>query len=155
MTIEVRVPQLPESVADATLVAWRKQPGDAVTRDENLVDLETDKVVLEVPAPATGVIKELKVQNGTVVTSGQVLAVIEEGAAARPSPAVRRPHPASADLSRQGERGEDLIRRAADLARQGGRDGEAGAVGASPGRGAQAGRGKHCGLRPRRAHHQG
>ncbi len=80
-TIEVRVPQLPESVADATLVAWRKQPGDAVSRDENLVDLETDKVVLEVPAPATGVLKELKVQNGATVTGGQILAVIEEGAA--------------------------------------------------------------------------
>ena len=53
MTIEVRVPQLPESVADATLVAWHKQPGDTVGRDENLVDLETDKVVLEVPAPAS------------------------------------------------------------------------------------------------------
>jgi 2-oxoglutarate dehydrogenase E2 component (dihydrolipoamide succinyltransferase) len=86
MTIEVRVPQLPESVADATLVAWHKQPGDAVSRDENLVDLETDKVVLEVPAPAGGVIKELKVQNGATVTSGQVLALLEEGAvAAAPS----------------------------------------------------------------------
>jgi 2-oxoglutarate dehydrogenase E2 component (dihydrolipoamide succinyltransferase) len=82
MTIEVRVPQLPESVADATLVAWHKQPGEAVSRDENLVDLETDKVVLEVPAPAAGVIKELKVQNGATVTSGQVLALLEEGAAA-------------------------------------------------------------------------
>ena len=51
MTIEVRVPQLPESVADATLVSWHKKPGDSVVRDENLVDLETDKVVLEVPAP--------------------------------------------------------------------------------------------------------
>ena len=78
MSIEVRVPQLPESVADATLVAWRKQPGDAVKRDENLVDLETDKVVLEVPAPASGVIQELRVQNGATVTSGQVLAVLEE-----------------------------------------------------------------------------
>ncbi len=86
MTIEVRVPQLPESVADATLVAWRKQPGDGVNRDENLVDLETDKVVLEVPAPAAGVIKELKVQNGATVTSGQVLAVIEEGAVATAKP---------------------------------------------------------------------
>jgi 2-oxoglutarate dehydrogenase E2 component (dihydrolipoamide succinyltransferase) len=85
MTIEVRVPQLPESVADATLVAWHKQPGDAVGRDENLVDLETDKVVLEVPAPAAGVIKELKVQNGATVTSGQVLALLEEGAAAAPT----------------------------------------------------------------------
>jgi 2-oxoglutarate dehydrogenase E2 component (dihydrolipoamide succinyltransferase) len=80
--IEVRVPQLPESVADATLVAWRKQPGDAVNRDENLVDLETDKVVLEVPAPASGVLRELKAANGATVTGGQLLAVIEEGAAA-------------------------------------------------------------------------
>jgi 2-oxoglutarate dehydrogenase E2 component (dihydrolipoamide succinyltransferase) len=85
MTIEVRVPQLPESVADATLVAWHKKPGDAVNRDENLVDLETDKVVLEVPAPAAGVIKELKVQNGATVTSGQVLALLEEGAVAAAS----------------------------------------------------------------------
>jgi 2-oxoglutarate dehydrogenase E2 component (dihydrolipoamide succinyltransferase) len=84
MTIEVRVPQLPESVADATLVSWRKKPGDAVARDENLVDLETDKVVLEVPAPAAGILKEIKLSDGTTVTSGQVLAVIEEGAAAVP-----------------------------------------------------------------------
>ncbi len=82
MTIEVRVPQLPESVADATLVTWHKQPGDTVARDENLVDLETDKVVLEVPAPANGTLKEIKLGNGTTVTSGQVLAVIEEGVAA-------------------------------------------------------------------------
>src|SRR5512135_2619719 len=82
MTIEVRVPQLPESVADATLVAWHKQPGDAVNRDENLCDLETDKVVLEVPAPATGVIVDLKVQTGAIVTSAQVLATLDEGAAA-------------------------------------------------------------------------
>jgi len=87
MIIEVRVPQLPESVADATLVAWHKKPGDAVHRDENLVDLETDKVVLEVPAPAAGVIKELKVQDGATVTSGQVLALLEEGAAATAAPA--------------------------------------------------------------------
>jgi 2-oxoglutarate dehydrogenase E2 component (dihydrolipoamide succinyltransferase) len=84
MTIEVRVPQLPESVADATLVAWHKKPGDSVVRDENLVDLETDKVVLEVPAPAAGVLKEIKLTDGTTVTSGQLLAVIEEGAAAAP-----------------------------------------------------------------------
>jgi 2-oxoglutarate dehydrogenase E2 component (dihydrolipoamide succinyltransferase) len=84
MTIEVRVPQLPESVADATLVSWHKKPGDAVARDENLVDLETDKVVLEVPAPVAGVLKEIKLTDGTTVTSGQVLAVIEEGATALP-----------------------------------------------------------------------
>jgi 2-oxoglutarate dehydrogenase E2 component (dihydrolipoamide succinyltransferase) len=84
MTIEVRVPQLPESVADATIVSWHKKPGDAVARDENLVDLETDKVVLEVPAPAAGVLKEIKLNDGTTVTSGQVLAVIAEGATAVP-----------------------------------------------------------------------
>ena len=84
MTIEVRVPQLPESVADATLVAWHKKPGDSVARDENLVDLETDKVVLEVPAPAAGVLREIKLTDGTTVTSGQLLAVIEEGTAAVP-----------------------------------------------------------------------
>src|SRR5580704_6111750 len=87
MTIEVRVPQLPESVADATLVSWHKKPGDSVVRDENLVDLETDKVVLEVPAPAAGVLKEIKLTDGTTVTSGQLLAVIEEGAAAAPGAA--------------------------------------------------------------------
>ena len=87
MTTEIRVPQLPESVADATLVAWHKQPGDAIKRDENLADLETDKVVLEVPAPANGVVREIKIQSGTVVTSGQLLAIIEEGAAAGASSA--------------------------------------------------------------------
>jgi 2-oxoglutarate dehydrogenase E2 component (dihydrolipoamide succinyltransferase) len=84
MTIEVRVPQLPESVADATLVAWHKKPGDLVARDENLVDLETDKVVLEVPAPTAGVLKEIRQSDGATVTSGQVLAVLEEGATAVP-----------------------------------------------------------------------
>jgi 2-oxoglutarate dehydrogenase E2 component (dihydrolipoamide succinyltransferase) len=91
MTIEVRVPQLPESVADATIVSWHKKPGDVVARDENLVDLETDKVVLEVPAPTGGVLKEIRLGDGTTVTSGQVLAVIEEGATAVPgasSPAI-------------------------------------------------------------------
>jgi 2-oxoglutarate dehydrogenase E2 component (dihydrolipoamide succinyltransferase) len=83
MTIEVRVPQLPESVADATIVTWHKKPGDAVARDENLVDLETDKVVLEVPAPAAGILKEIKLGDGTTVTSGQVLAVLEESAAGK------------------------------------------------------------------------
>ena len=93
MSIEVKVPQLPESVTDATLVAWHKQPGEPVGRDENLVDLETDKVVLEVPAPAAGVIKEIKVENGATVTSGQVLAILEagEGAAAAAKPAAAKP----------------------------------------------------------------
>ena len=86
MSTEIRVPQLPESVADATLVAWHKQPGDSIRRDENLADLETDKVVLEVPAPANGVVREIRVKSGTVVTSGQVLAVIDEGDTAATMP---------------------------------------------------------------------
>jgi 2-oxoglutarate dehydrogenase E2 component (dihydrolipoamide succinyltransferase) len=87
MSIEIRVPALPESIADATLVAWHKQPGEAFKRDENLADLETDKVVLEVPAPADGVMGEQKFPVGTTVTEGQVLALITEGAA----PAVAAP----------------------------------------------------------------
>ena len=67
MTIEVRVPQLPESVADATLVAWHKKPGDSVVRDENLVDLETDKVVLEVPAPVAEPVPYQRVPTGETV----------------------------------------------------------------------------------------
>ena len=82
MTTEVRVPQLPESVADATLVTWHKKAGDPVSRDENLADLETDKVVLEVPAPVTGVLASLNKTAGTTVASGELLAVIEEGEAA-------------------------------------------------------------------------
>lgn len=81
MTIEIKVPQLPESVSDATLVAWHKTPGQSVERDENLVDLETDKVVLEVPAPRSGVIANIQVENGATVTSGQVLATLETGTA--------------------------------------------------------------------------
>ena len=82
MSVEIRVPQLPESVADATLVAWRKQPGEAVSRDENLADLETDKVVLEVPSPVTGVLQEIRVQPGASVKSGELLAVISAAATA-------------------------------------------------------------------------
>jgi 2-oxoglutarate dehydrogenase E2 component (dihydrolipoamide succinyltransferase) len=82
MSIEIKVPALPESVTDATLVAWHKKAGDQVSRDENLVDLETDKVVLEVPAPANGVLQEIKVDDGATVTAGDVLAILAEGEAA-------------------------------------------------------------------------
>ena len=78
MSIEIKVPQLPESVSDATLVVWHRNVGDTVTRDENLVDLETDKVVLEVPAPAAGVLKEIIVTDGATVVAGDVIAVLEE-----------------------------------------------------------------------------
>jgi 2-oxoglutarate dehydrogenase E2 component (dihydrolipoamide succinyltransferase) len=80
MTIEIKVPPLPESVSDATLVAWHKKEGERVARDENLADLETDKVVLEVPAPAAGVLAKLAVSPGTTVRSGDLLAVLDEGA---------------------------------------------------------------------------
>ena len=87
MATEVKVPVLPESVSDATIAAWHKKVGDAVKRDENLMDLETDKVVLEVPSPVDGVLKEIKFKEGDTVTSQQLLAIIEEGAvAAAPAP---------------------------------------------------------------------
>jgi 2-oxoglutarate dehydrogenase E2 component (dihydrolipoamide succinyltransferase) len=79
MSIEIKVPALPESVSDATLVAWHKKVGDSVSRDENLVDLETDKVVLEVPAPSSGTLKEIRIKDGTTVNAGDVLAILEEG----------------------------------------------------------------------------
>ena len=96
MSIEIKVPVLPESVSDATIATWHKKPGDAVKRDENLVDLETDKVVLEVPAPADGVLKEIKFDTGATVTSQQVLAILEEGAVAA-APAAKAAAPAKAE----------------------------------------------------------
>ena len=85
MSIEIKVPPLPESVSDATLVAWHKKVGESVSRDENLVDLETDKVVLEVPAPAAGTLESIKIEDGATVTAGQVLALLAEGAVAEPA----------------------------------------------------------------------
>jgi 2-oxoglutarate dehydrogenase E2 component (dihydrolipoamide succinyltransferase) len=94
MSIEVKVPVLPESVSDATIASWHKKAGDAVKRDENLVDLETDKVVLEVPSPVDGVLKEIRFESGSTVTSQQVIAVIEEGAvAANAAPAAAAAKP--------------------------------------------------------------
>ncbi|MGA9851766.1 MAG: 2-oxoglutarate dehydrogenase complex dihydrolipoyllysine-residue succinyltransferase [Gammaproteobacteria bacterium] len=95
MSIEIKVPQLPESIQDATLVSWHKKAGDAVKRDENLVDIETDKVVLECPTPADGVLKEIRIQGGATVTAGQVIAILEEGAAVA-KPATVPPVPPSA-----------------------------------------------------------
>jgi 2-oxoglutarate dehydrogenase E2 component (dihydrolipoamide succinyltransferase) len=87
MRIEVKVPQLPESVAEATLVNWHKKPGEAVKRDENLIDIETDKVVLELPAPGDGVLAEITRPDGSTVMSNDVIAVIDTDgkAAAAPS----------------------------------------------------------------------
>jgi 2-oxoglutarate dehydrogenase E2 component (dihydrolipoamide succinyltransferase) len=80
MSVEIRVPVLPESVADAVVSTWHKQVGDHVMREENLVDVETDKVMLEVPAPVSGVITAIKAAPGTTVTAQQVLAIIDETA---------------------------------------------------------------------------
>lgn len=82
MATEIKVPELPESVSEATVGDWQKQQGEGVQRDENLVDLETDKVVLEVPAVGDGVLVEIKVEAGATVTSGDVLGYFEEGATA-------------------------------------------------------------------------
>ena len=97
MRIEVKVPQLPESVAEATLVSWHKKPGDAVKRDENLIDVETDKVVLELPSPGDGVLVELVKPDGSTVTSNEVIAVIDsEGKAAAPAATKPAAMPAAA-----------------------------------------------------------
>jgi len=87
MSIEIKVPPLPESVSDATLVVWHKAVGETVARDENLVDLETDKVVLEVPAPMSGTIAKIIVENGATVEAGDVLAILDEGEVADSAPA--------------------------------------------------------------------
>jgi len=93
MTIQVKVPVLPESVEDATIATWHKQVGDSVRRDESLVDLETDKVVLEVPAPTDGTIKEIRANQGDTVHSDEVIAVIEEGVVAQVAAAEETPVP--------------------------------------------------------------
>jgi len=93
--VEVVVPQLSESVAEATLLNWYKKPGDAVKRDENLIDVETDKVVLEVPAPSAGVIVEILCEDGATVVAGQVLAKIDTEASASASAPAAAPAPAA------------------------------------------------------------
>ncbi len=88
--LEVKVPQLSESVAEATLLQWHKKVGDAVARDENLIDVETDKVVLELPSPAAGVITEIIKGDGTTVVAGEVIAKIDtEATASAPAPAAQ------------------------------------------------------------------
>ncbi|MCK2125457.1 2-oxoglutarate dehydrogenase complex dihydrolipoyllysine-residue succinyltransferase [Thauera aromatica] len=101
MLIEVKVPQLSESVSEATLVSWHKKEGDAVSRDENLIDIETDKVVLETPAPADGVLVKIIKQDGDTVSSGELIAQIDTEAkaaagAAAPVQAVTPPPAAPA-----------------------------------------------------------
>jgi len=105
MTIEVKAPVFPESVADGTIATWHKQPGEAVKRDELLVDIETDKVVLEVVAQADGVIKEILKAEGDTILSAEVVAIFEEGAAGTESaPAAD----SAATTSEPAESSEDL-----------------------------------------------
>ncbi|HEX7273419.1 MAG TPA: 2-oxoglutarate dehydrogenase complex dihydrolipoyllysine-residue succinyltransferase [Casimicrobiaceae bacterium] len=103
MLIEVKVPVLPESVAEATLVNWHKQAGESVKRDENLIDVETDKVVLELPAPSSGVLAEVRKGDGSTVSAQEVIAIIDtEGAgatAAKPQPAVAAASPKVAQIA--------------------------------------------------------
>ncbi|MEP6878423.1 MAG: biotin/lipoyl-containing protein, partial [Nitrosospira sp.] len=77
MLVEVKVPMLSESVAEATLISWHKKEGERIDRDENLIDIETDKVVLELPAPATGVLAKIIKGDGTTVVGGEVIATID------------------------------------------------------------------------------
>jgi 2-oxoglutarate dehydrogenase E2 component (dihydrolipoamide succinyltransferase) len=98
MSIEIKVPVLPESVADATIATWHKKPGEACSRDENLVDIETDKVVLEVVAPEDGVIEEILCQEGDTVTAEQVIAKFKAGAAGASS---SKPETSTAETSEQ------------------------------------------------------
>lgn len=112
MSTEVKVPQLPESVSDATLVSWHKKQGDRVERDENLVDIETDKVVLEVPAPAAGVLAEIVVEDGTTVAGEQLIARIEEGE----SPAAEESSKATDDGGEKRDEKEDTAARPSEKA---------------------------------------
>ena len=77
MLVEVKVPALSESVAEATLLSWHKREGEQVDRGENLIDIETDKVVLELPAPAAGMLAKINKDDGTTVTSGEIIATID------------------------------------------------------------------------------
>ncbi|GLR64461.1 2-oxoglutarate dehydrogenase complex dihydrolipoyllysine-residue succinyltransferase [Marinospirillum insulare] len=97
MAIEIKAPTFPESVAEGSVATWHKQPGEAVTRDEILVDIETDKVVLEVPAPVDGVLEEILAQEGETVVSEQLLAKIKEGAVAAAAPAAKEEAPAATE----------------------------------------------------------
>jgi len=97
MLIEVKVPQLSESVSEATLLAWHKKVGEAVKRDENLIDIETDKVVLELPAPADGVLSKIVKGDGGTVKAGEVIATIDTDGRASVATGTAAPAPAKAE----------------------------------------------------------
>lgn len=109
--LEVKVPQLPESVADATIATWHVQPGQAVTRDQNLVDIETDKVVLEVVAPADGVLAEIRQAEGATVGADEVIGVVMAGATAAAAPAPAASAAADSDNDNDTEVAGPAVRR--------------------------------------------
>ena len=100
MSHELKVPVLPESVSEAVVLTWHKKPGDPVKRDENLVDLETEKIVLEVPSPIDGVLTEVLANDGDVVEGEQLLARLEEGATAAATPAAETAAESAAEESK-------------------------------------------------------
>ncbi len=111
MSTEVKVPTLPESVSDATVAKWHKKPGDTIRRDENLVDLETDKVVLEVPAPADGVLESIDAEEGATVNADQLLGKIKQGDVAekeesKPEAEEHKPAADQADSAEQPAKGK-------------------------------------------------
>jgi len=99
MTIEIKVPALGESITEATVGQWFKKPGEAVKADEPLVELETEKVTVEVPAPAAGVLADIKVVQGATVGIGSVLGLLNEGTAAAAQPAAAQPPPKAAEAA--------------------------------------------------------
>ena len=117
--VDVKVPQFSESVSEGTLLTWKKKPGEAVTADETLVEIETDKVVLEVPAPASGVMAQVLVADGATVTSEQLIAKIDTDAAAQVSPmqvtAVAAAAPAAAAPAASAGKGDVAMPAAAKL----------------------------------------
>ena len=120
--IEVKVPQLSESVAEATMLTWHKKVGEPVARDENLIDIETDKVVLELPAPVAGVIIQIIKGDGTTVVAGEVIAIIDTDAAVKVSPlevssvaVPNAPHAQPASASAPGTKGDIAMPAAAKI----------------------------------------
>ena len=111
MTYEVTIPEIGESITEALIVRWIKQPGDAIGRDEPLVELETDKVTVEMPCPVAGVVSELVCAEGETVPIGAVIARIEEGAAAAAGPAATPTVSTQTDLLSTAEPAPRLLRR--------------------------------------------
>jgi 2-oxoglutarate dehydrogenase E2 component (dihydrolipoamide succinyltransferase) len=157
MRVEVKVPQLPESVAEATLVNWHKKAGDRVKRDENLVDVETDKVVLELPAPVAGVLAEIRKGDGATVAGQEVIAVLDTDAsaaavaapAAAPAPARAATPAAAAAPAAAAPAARTQLRLPCDAAPSAQRRSRCAEDDRRPGR-ERGG----CRNRPRRAHHE-